>query len=51
MSSGNVKEGRAYVPFYPLPITSPWRWSQQCPPKSWYPTTTLHGVITHNAST
>jgi hypothetical protein len=28
------------------PITSPWRWSQHGPPKRWYTTTSIHGVIT-----
>jgi len=28
--------------FPPTPITPPWRWRQQGPPKRWYPTATLH---------
>jgi hypothetical protein len=27
--------------------TRPWRWRQHGPPKRWYPTTTLQGIITH----
>jgi hypothetical protein len=30
---------------------SPWRWRQQDPPKSWYPTTTIHGVATQQTLT
>jgi hypothetical protein len=32
-------------------FTSPWRWRQQGPPKRWYPTTSLHGVITQKTAT
>jgi len=27
-------------------VIKPWRWRQRRPPKRWYPTTTLHDVIT-----
>jgi len=29
----------------------PWRWRQQCLPKRWYPTATLHGVTNRKTST
>jgi len=32
-------------------LTSPWKWWQQGPPKSLYPTTTLLGVTTQKTST
>jgi len=31
--------------------SSTWRWTQHGPPKRWYRTTTLHGVITQKTST
>jgi hypothetical protein len=31
--------------------TSPWRWTQEGPPKRWYSTTILHGVRTQKIST
>jgi hypothetical protein len=36
---------------FPSPVTSPWRWRQQGPPKHWYPTTSLHGVTVQKKST
>jgi hypothetical protein len=32
-------------------LTSPWRWRQHGPPKRWYLTTSLHGVITQKTTT
>jgi len=31
--------------------TSSWRWRQNCPPKRWYPTTTLQCVTIQRTST
>jgi hypothetical protein len=33
------------------PVTSPWRWRQQGPPKHWCHTTSLHGVTTQRTAT
>jgi len=27
-----------------------WGWRQHCPPKRWYPTTLLHGVISQKTA-
>jgi len=33
------------------PLTSPWRWRQQGPQNRWYPTSSLHGVVTQKTMT
>jgi hypothetical protein len=33
------------------PLTSPWKWRQNCPPKRCHPTTSLYGVITQKTTT
>jgi hypothetical protein len=42
-------QGQLYLTFYSY--TSPWRWSQQSPPKHWYPTTSVKAVTTQKTST
>jgi len=39
------------MPFYPIQVTSSWRWRQHVPLICCYPTTTLHGVTTQKTST
>jgi len=38
-------------PFFPVPLTLPWRWRQHGHLKCWYPWITLHGIATQKAST
>jgi len=56
--SCDAVQGCGRIPTFPrstLPPstggTSPWRQRQQTLPKRWYPTATLHSVITQNTST
>jgi len=37
--------------FFPAPVTSPYRWRQQDPPKCCYPIITLHGCTTQKTLT
>jgi len=37
--------------FSVIPAASPWRWWWHGPPKRWYPTTSLRGVIAQKIST
>jgi len=41
----------AYYQAFQVPFTSPWRWKQHGPPKLWYPTTSLHDVISQKITT
>jgi len=34
-----------------LPLPSEWRWRQQCHPKCWYPTATLHSITSQKILT